>query len=265
MADPHKLTDLELRRIQAEGFFDGRGRLLNLHGVTIDWCADGQALWIGADLPDALADQLAAAFAGAPGAPGAPDPIRPPPALEACRRLLETSGGPPLPCQASPSYLIQEGTRFDSAIEIVRSDGTPVAALRAANPGNWHPIEWEELLDGRLGPWAMARADGGAVVSICHTPGSLRARAAECGVWTDPAHRGRGYAAAVTSAWAEILRPSGRHLFYSTGAQNLSSQRVAQRLGLHPLGWTWRLGRYRDTGDAGDSNLHPLCSLRRRA
>jgi RimJ/RimL family protein N-acetyltransferase len=131
--------------------------------------------------------------------------------------------------------------------------------LRNANPGNWHPVEWDELLDGRLGPWTMA-LEGELVVSICHTPRPLTTRAAECGVWTHPAFRGRGYAAAVTSEWAAIMRPSGRYLFYSTDAENLSSQRVARRLNLRRLGWSWHLWLPRDDED---DRLHPLSTLRK--
>src|SRR4029078_8440652 len=78
-------------------------------------------------------------------------------------------------------------------------------------------------------------------VSICHTPGPLRPRAAECGVWTQPSARGRGYAAATAAVWDDLLRPTGRILFYSADATNRSSQRVAERLRLRPIGWTWRL------------------------
>ena len=68
-------------------------------------------------------------------------------------------------------------------------------------------------------------------------------RAAECGVWTDRNFRGQGHASAVTAAWADILQPTGRRLFYCTDSDNLSSQRVAARLGLRPLGWIWTLAR----------------------
>jgi GNAT superfamily N-acetyltransferase len=137
---------------------------------------------------------------------------------------------------------------------MARSDAAPDAALRGLNPGNWAPDEWDDLLDGVLGPWAMAVVDGRAA-SICHTPLPMTARAAECGVWTDPAYRGRGYAAAVTAAWADILQPSRRALFYSTDAGNRASQRVAARLQLRPLGWTWRLAR---TEPGPREHRHPL-------
>jgi hypothetical protein len=61
------VNDLELLTIQAEGAFDHRGRVVGWYGVTIACSADGQALWIGADVPDALANELAATFDPAPG------------------------------------------------------------------------------------------------------------------------------------------------------------------------------------------------------
>ena len=54
-------------------------------------------------------------------------------------------------------------------VRVERSDhplsGSLAAALRGANPGNWEPVEWDELLDGRLGPWTMV-LDGDRAVSI---------------------------------------------------------------------------------------------------
>lgn len=232
-------NELELLAIQSEGSIAG------WYGVKIASSPAGQALWIGADVPDALATELAATF----------DPDQEPAvSLAHCQQLLDD--GRALTSAAGPSYLIDAVP--PSPLHVERSDAPLLPALRDANPGNWHPVEWNELLDGTLGPWAIA-LDHGLVVSICHTPVPLTARGAECGVWTAPPFRGRGYAAAVVAEWAAILKPSGRHLFYSTRADNYSSQRVAQRLQLRLLGWTWRVGA--ETDD--DTNaVHPLCSLR---
>lgn len=104
---------------------------------------------------------------------------------------------------------------------------------------NWSGEEWNALVDGALGPWAMVTGDA-QVIAICHSA-RLTERGAEAGVWTDPDHRGQGHAAAVTAAWASLLAGSGRALFYSTSSTNTSSQRVAARLNLRPIGWTWRL------------------------
>jgi RimJ/RimL family protein N-acetyltransferase len=251
------LGDLELLGIQAERSFDDRGRIAGLYGVVIARAPTQQALWIGADVPELVAAELGSVFAGAPGSRA---PAEPPPALERCRRLLETDGRV-LQERSGPCYLIEPGTAFASSVRIERSDQPLGAALRGANPGNWEAIEWDELIDGQLGSWAIS-FEGALVASICHTPGPVTARGAECGVWTHPAFRGRGHAAAVTAVWAEIMRPTGRRLFYSTDADNFSSQRVAQRLRLRPLGWTWRLGAVR----AGErDHVHPLSSLRRRS
>ncbi|RSO25385.1 hypothetical protein DMH15_30385 [Streptomyces sp. WAC 06725] len=99
-----------------------------------------------------------------------------------------------------------------------------------------------DLLDGKLGPWAMALdpADPARVVSICHTP-CWTDHGAEAGTWTRPGHRGRGHAATVTAAWSRLQAPTGRHLFYSTSDTNRSSRNVAARLGLAPLGHLWKL------------------------
>lgn len=245
---------LELLGVQAEAALDGRGREIDVDGITIASCEDGQMLWVGAEVPEAVATDLRATF---DGAARSTDPPEPPAALEPCRRILERVDGP-VRRDVGPSYLFAADTQFASGVAIVRSSSEGRNALRGANPGNWHPIEWDELLDGRLGPWAIA-IDGGVVVSVCHTPRPLTARAAECGVWTHPRFRGRGYAAAVASAWAPLVRAPGRYLFYSTDAGNVSSQRVARRLDLELLGWTWRLRRVRDDRD---HRIHPLSSLR---
>jgi hypothetical protein len=244
---------LELLRIQVEASLDRRGRIVGCYGITIASGEDGHALWIGAEVPEAMADELTAAFDRASPTTA---PTEPPPALDLCQKILEREGA--VRRAAGPSYLIPPDTQFDSAVTIVRSGGSGVEGLRGANPGNWHPVEWAELLGGQLGPWAIATSDEQAI-SICHTPGPLTERAAECGVWTDPRFRGRGHAAATAAAWVGLVRSPRRHLFYSTDAENLSSRRVARRLSLRKLGWTWRLQRI--ARDDRDDRRHPLSSL----
>ncbi|MGH2583977.1 MAG: GNAT family N-acetyltransferase [Dehalococcoidia bacterium] len=248
------LTDLDLLELQAEMSMDNRRRIAGACGVTIAVARDGQRLFIGSDVPDTL---VAALVAAVDRSPLAPVPDVGPPALGACRAIVESCCGP-LSVEAGPSYLIEGNVQFALRAEIVRSDAPPDERLRRLNPGNWEPDEWGELLGGVLGPWAMA-VGGRRVVSICHTPARMTERAAECGVWTQPDYRGRGYAAAVTAAWAEILRPSGRYLFYSTDAENVSSQRVAARLGLRLIGWMWRLS---SAGGGQSDQRHPLSRRR---
>jgi RimJ/RimL family protein N-acetyltransferase len=169
-------------------------------------------------------------------------PSAPPRVLDACRRLLEDALGPlELLPGSGPSYLIHDRVEFPASAPLVCSDDAAASTLADANPGNWEPDEWQQLLSGRLGAWAMATRHD-QVIAICHTPVSSP-RAAEAGVWTRPEFRGHGHAAAVTAAWAALLRRSGRVLFYSAAGTNLSSQRVAARLGLRELGWLWQLAR----------------------
>ncbi len=248
--------DLELLRLQAvdligRGGGDGDG-VVGLRGFLIARTRAEEALWVGDGVPADLTRALRAAHVERPSAALA-EPADPPAALAACEGLLVAQGWR-VERGSGPSYLIEPGSRFLSSAPIERSDTSTTYGLRGGNPGNWHPVEWDELLDGRLGPWAMATV-GDRVVSICHTPIAMTATAAECGVWTDPAFRGWGYAAAVTSAWADILRSSGRHLFYSTRTDNLSSRRVADRLKLRLLGWVWRVTEESTTPS---SSLHPL-------
>lgn len=168
------------------------------------------------------------------------DPFVAPSYLSSCVDALAVSHGP-VQIAGGPSYIVPPETRSSSGA-VIHSEGVGKAsALLKVPPASakWEPDEWRLLLAGNLGPWAIATVDG-SIVAICHSA-RLAARGAEAGVWTAPAFRGQGHAAAVTAAWANLLRASGRHLFYSTSSTNLASQRVAARLNLRPIGWIWKL------------------------
>ncbi|MEM6991749.1 MAG: GNAT family N-acetyltransferase [Myxococcota bacterium] len=248
LADAIGLLELEADLVCTP---DGDGQ-----SVGVLCTGTAQALRIGSAVPSEIASALSAI---AEPSPAPLDAHQPPPLLRACERVLTAAGWEVAP-SVSLVYVIEPGA-FASDIDTIGSDRSPPAQLRAANPGNWDPVEWEELLDGSLGPWTVVMHDG-RVVSLCHTPVASHRRAAECGVWTDPAFRGRGYASATTAAWAALLRAPGRALFYSTGADNRSSQRVAERLGLRLVGHRWTLRRP-DAPSPGA--FHPLSRLSRTA
>ncbi len=104
-------------------------------------------------------------------------------------------------------------------------------------PDNWEADEWQELVSGELGPWAMA-TDQNQPISICHTSASNE-KAAEAGLWTREDFRGRGLGPATTVAWAKEAHITNQSVFYSTWADNVPSRAVARKVGLTPLGWKW--------------------------
>ncbi len=85
-------------------------------------------------------------------------------------------------------------------------------------------------------PWCVALHEG-RIASIAFAA-RLTGVSAETGVATVPAFRGRGYAAAAASGWASLPALRNKTLFYSTSRANVSSQRVAVRLGLRFIGAT---------------------------
>jgi hypothetical protein len=234
-------TDLELLRVEIDTRWppDERGRIAVGPDLVIASADSGSISAVGSSVSDALAARLMAITtdSGKDTSPGSPPPI-----LEHCRGLLQAELGPvELTPGSGPSYLITESVDYRSDAQLVRSETSDVDWLRGANPGNWEAEEWLELLDGGLGPWAMA-IQKALVIAICHTA-RIGHRGAEAGVWTRPGFRSRGHAAAVTAAWAAQWRLDDRWLFYSTWRTNLSSQKVAARLGLRSLGWSWQLAR----------------------
>jgi RimJ/RimL family protein N-acetyltransferase len=90
------------------------------------------------------------------------------------------------------------------------------------------------------GPWA-ALTDEGRVVSLAHCA-RLTDRAAEVGVRTEDAYKGRGLASVVVHAWAALFARTNKVLFYSAFEDNKASHRVAAKCGAEPLGMLCRLG-----------------------
>lgn len=241
-------SNLALMQIEIDTLWDTdeRGRLLRprargrrrVPAILIGAAVEGWALAYSSELADTTADELRRLFVDEPPAA---DPSQPPAKLDQCERMLEEAVGGAFERRGDLSYVIPPDVSFTSEAEIVRSDTGVPDALRRQDLVrlNWRDDEWGQLLDGELGPWAFVIA-GDRVVSMCHSA-RLTELGAEAGTWTDPDYRGRGYAAAATAAWASLLAPSGRTLFYSTWADNVSSQRVASRLGLPLIGRIWTL------------------------
>lgn len=80
----------------------------------------------------------------------------------------------------------------------------------------------------------------GRVVAVCFSARST-GEAAEAGVETASAYRGRGLATEAVRAWAAAVQASGRVALYSTQWTNEASQRLAAGLGAHQYGEDWHL------------------------
>lgn len=87
----------------------------------------------------------------------------------------------------------------------------------------------------------LAAIEAGYPVSVCFCARSAET-AAEAGVETAAAFRGRGFAARVTAAWATAIRSSARIPLYSTSWSNAASLAVARKLGLVQYASDWSLG-----------------------
>ncbi|MCJ8013243.1 GNAT family N-acetyltransferase [Paenibacillus sp. KQZ6P-2] len=83
-------------------------------------------------------------------------------------------------------------------------------------------------------PAAGYVADG-EVVSICCSA-RISGRAAEASLKTVEAFRGQGLAPLVVQSWCRQVSRQGLIPLYSTSWDNLSSQAVARKLGLHQYG-----------------------------
>jgi predicted GNAT family acetyltransferase len=112
-------------------------------------------------------------------------------------------------------------------------------------------VEDEQLLNRNFSGWVpgeieagrapvMAIIENGAPVSICFCA-RRSDTAAEAGVATAEAYRGRGYASRVTAAWALAVRKSGRVPLYSTTWSNKASLAVARKLKLSMYANSWAL------------------------
>ncbi|MGH7812510.1 MAG: GNAT family N-acetyltransferase [Candidatus Binataceae bacterium] len=141
--------------------------------------------------------------------------------------------------QALAGGQIESGPAFTFPDEITRpTDVTLVDNLNLRllerNFRGWTAFE----IPGRSP--ILAIIDGGYPVSVCFCT-RITEEAAEAGVETAPAFRGRGFAMRVTEAWAAAIRASGRIPLYSTSWSNAASRAVARKLGLVQYASNWSL------------------------
>jgi hypothetical protein len=174
---------------------------------------------------DDLADDVAAELDDLAGQePAAPDWERPP--IHARRYQAALRGR----VDWGPAFEFPEPVATPEGVAVIRDE-----ALLQRHFSGWVAGE----IEAGASPVLAVLVDGHAV-SVCFCA-RRSIVAAEAGLETAPAFRGRGHAARVTSAWAVAVRASGRTPLYSTSWANVSSLAVARKLGLRTYATNWSI------------------------
>ena len=234
-------TDEHLMRIHVATLFncDADGRIVSLRRPTsrpggpprffMGRRHDGNVWLFRHDVPDDLTRRLEVLCQSEPSATD----LMPPPRVASAIRAALQEHGPITREYRGPAYLIPERTQGPTdAVLITREKGR---MLEAGFP--WMLPHLTTEVD--IGPVTAAIVNGSAV-SICYCA-RLSPLAAEAGVETLDAMRGRGHATAAVAAWATSLRQRGLLPLYSTSWENFASQRVAEKLGAVRYGEDWEI------------------------
>ncbi|HLI51472.1 MAG TPA: GNAT family N-acetyltransferase [Thermomicrobiaceae bacterium] len=221
--------------LQANALYrhDAVGRLLSVNTLShrpaprvfVGRTLEGNVVRFRYDLPDDLAQQLAALIQAEPLAGTYDELERSPGYLDEAIRLLAEYG---------PVEAVWHGPAWTFPAQLASHD-TPTRPVDRSNSEvvvRWFPWLIEELEDSW--PCLVVREDGDAV-AVCRSVRTT-ADAVEAGVETVEAYRDRGYASAVVRAWAREVRSAGLVPLYSTSWDNLASRGVARKLGLRLYG-----------------------------
>ena len=234
------LSDMQLIRLQVESLFthDARGRICFVREPGGDRAPrfflgrtrEGNLWRCREDLAEETVRELEGLASDEP----VRDDLRTPPRnLGAFLAALGPYAGSQ-PASWGPAYRFPDRLVLPAKVtRLARVD------LHLLELMGWGPDESTEGFEARE-PY-MAVIEDGAAVSLCRSA-RLTAQAAEAGVDTVEAYRGRGYASAVVAAWAHAIRAGGRIPLYSTSWDNPASQAVARRLGLVQYGTDLSLG-----------------------
>lgn len=129
-----------------------------------------------------------------------------------------------------PAFVFPDAIPVPAGIVAVDDERRLARHFRGWVPG--------EIAAGRAP--VMAVVEDGVPVSICFCARPSEV-AAEAGLETAAAYRGRGYGPRVAAAWALALRTAGRAPLYSTAWTNAASLAVARKLGLVAYACSWGL------------------------
>jgi GNAT superfamily N-acetyltransferase len=234
------MSDLQLLQLQAEALFthDGRGRILHTNEPEGDRAPrfffahsrEGNLWRCRDDVPKEMVRALDALAAAEPvGVDLRAEPRNVGAFLTALG--VEREGAP---VESGPAYQFPDELPRAAGVTHLTRDNLHL--LRAMV----QDLDYTARYFEERGP-CMAVVEDGRAVSICFSA-RLTDKAAEAGVETLEAYRGRGYAPAVVTEWARAIRATGRIPLYSTSWDNHASQAVARRFRLVHYGTDVSLG-----------------------
>jgi RimJ/RimL family protein N-acetyltransferase len=238
------LSDLQLITLQADTLFlsdpDGRLRYVREPGYAEPDLEPAPRLFLGRtrlghiwrfrhDLPNSLVGELTELCQAAPRVVSL---AAPPPTIAAIRDALEAHTAITHE-ERGPAFWISN---------LVPASSMHTSLVREANAHllNEH-FPWKRTsLSGVATGLLAATIVGGSAVSICYCA-RLTNRAAEAGVETIAAARGRGYASAAVAVWAAAVLQRGLLPLYSTSWENGASRGVARKLGMYGYAEDWSI------------------------
>jgi RimJ/RimL family protein N-acetyltransferase len=227
------LTDKQLLEIQARVLFTHteQGRLLNINepdGAVaprffLARSKAGNLYRFRQGLPAAI---VAALSALADREPIPIDLREPPQHIHAYQKILAAH---------APIQHIEHGPAYYFPDTIVPSSSAAATQITSANAHLLQPpFDWLPPVLNAMPP-VFAVVQHGRAVAVCFSS-RIPTVADEAGVNTMAGYRGRGYATAAVTGWAQAIRALGRIPLYSTSWDNVASQNVARKLGLVPYG-----------------------------
>lgn len=202
-------------------------------------CAAGNVAGVRMDVEDDVAVEIIALAAMEPPLhlPGAR-----PRYLDHYMRLLSQDSAEPKQSRGL-IHELPHGLEYPHSPETIISESAEGRRLYACFTERGMPAGLRELgfhdVSHLWAPWCVALHEGD--VAAVAFAARLSEVGAELGIATVHPLRGRGYAAAATAGWSRLPSLQSRALFYSTDQTNVSSQRVAGRVGLRLIGCSLRL------------------------
>ena len=228
MAD-EDLSAARIARLHLESLYrlDGRGRIVEVREpyppppprFVLFRSREEVLPLIGADVPDALASQLLALAATEPPTPEAgPSHLAQYRALLGAHREIERE-------YSGPSFHLPGPFVVADGVEGIEAHNLDL--LRSHFP--------DEVRDFEARRPVYAVVKDGVAVAICFSSRTF-GPGTPAGVFTVEAHRGRGHARRLVSAWAAEVARLGSIPLYGTTWDNAASRAIAARLGAVMLG-----------------------------